>query len=185
LHTDASHRFERGVDPALTPAAVERATQLLIEICGGQAGPVVEALSGDDMPKERVIFLRSDRLEKALSKALEAADVTDILQRLGLDVSVQEDGWKVIAASWRFDLSIEEDLIEEVARVHGYNNLPVRRPAARLALRSADEAKLTQARLRRQMVARGFQEAITYSFVAPELQAAILPDAVTPVLANP
>ncbi|MCL5426349.1 MAG: phenylalanine--tRNA ligase subunit beta [Gammaproteobacteria bacterium] len=185
LHTDASHRFERGVDPGLTPAAVERATQLLIEICGGQAGPVVEALSDDDMPKERVIFLRSDRLEKALSKALEAADVTDILQRLGLDVSVQEDGWKVIAASWRFDLSIEEDLIEEVARVHGYNNLPVRRPAARLALRSADEAKLTQARLRRQMVARGFQEAITYSFVAPELQAAILPDAVTPVLANP
>lgn len=185
LHTDASHRFERGVDPGLTPAAVERATQLLIEICGGQAGPVVEALSDDDMPKERVIFLRSDRLEKALSKALEAADVTDILQRLGLNVSVQEDGWKVIAASWRFDLSIEEDLIEEVARVYGYNNLPVRRPAARLALRSADEAKLTQARLRRQMVARGFQEAITYSFVAPELQAAILPDAVTPVLANP
>lgn len=185
LHTDASHRFERGVDPELTPMAVERATQLLIEICGGQAGPVVEAKSADDMPEERAIMLRSARLEKALSKALENNDVTDILQRLGLGVRVQDDGWKVIAPSWRFDLAIEEDLIEEVARVHGYNNLPVRRPAARLALQSADEAKLTQSRLRLQMVARGFQEAITYSFVAPELQAAILPDAVSPVLANP
>ena len=185
LHTDASHRFERGVDPQLTPVAVERATQLLIEICGGQAGPVVEAQSAEHMPAERSMLLRSARLEKALSKTLDSDDVTDILQRLGLDVSVQDAGWAVTAPSWRFDLAIEEDLIEEVARIHGYNNLPVRRPAARLALRSADEATLTQARLRRQMVARGFQEAITYSFVAPELQAALLPDAVTPVLANP
>lgn len=185
LHTDASHRFERGVDPQLTPVAVERATQLLIEICGGQAGPVVEAQSAEHMPAERSILLRSARLEKALSKALDSGDVTDILQRLGLEVSEQDAGWAVTAPSWRFDLAIEEDLIEEVARIHGYNNLPVRRPAARLALRSADEATLTQARIRRQMVARGFQEAITYSFVAPELQAAILPGAVSPVLANP
>ncbi|MDQ7730257.1 phenylalanine--tRNA ligase subunit beta [Halomonas sp. SpR8] len=185
LHTDASHRFERGVDPQLTPVAVERATQLLIEICGGQAGPVVEAQSAEHMPADRAILLRSARLERALSKALDSDDVTDILQRLGLDVSVEDAGWAVIAPSWRFDLAIEEDLIEEVARIHGYNNLPVRRPAARLALRSADEATLTQALVRRQMVARGFQEAITYSFVAPELQAAMLPEAVSPVLANP
>ncbi|EHJ91853.1 phenylalanine--tRNA ligase subunit beta [Vreelandella boliviensis] len=185
LHTDASHRFERGVDPQLTPVAVERATQLLIEVCGGQAGPVVETQSVEHMPAERAILLRSARLEQALSKALDSDDVTDILQRLGLDVSVQDVGWAVTAPSWRFDLAIEEDLIEEVARIHGYNNLPVRRPAARLALRSADEATLTQARLRRQMVARGFQEAITYSFVAPELQATMLPDAVSPALANP
>ncbi|WP_336273848.1 phenylalanine--tRNA ligase subunit beta [Vreelandella indica] len=185
LHTDASHRFERGVDPQLTPIAVERATQLLIEICGGQAGPVVEALSVKHMPEERSILLRSARLEQALSKTLDSDDVTDILQRLGLDVSIQGADWAVTAPTWRFDLAIEEDLIEEVARIHGYNNLPVRRPAARLALRSSDEAKLTQSQLRRQMVARGFQEAITYSFVAPELQATLLPDAVTPVLANP
>ncbi|MDN6322089.1 MAG: phenylalanine--tRNA ligase subunit beta, partial [Halomonas sp.] len=185
LHTDASHRFERGVDPQLTPVAVERATQLLIEICGGQAGPVVEAQSADDMPEERTIVLRSARLQQALSKTLDNDDVTDILQRLGLDVSVQDAGWAVTAPSWRFDLAIEEALIEEVARIHGYNNLPVRRPAGRLALRSADDATLTQALLRRQMVARGFQEAITYSFVAPELQAAMLPEAVSPVLANP
>ncbi|WP_434985568.1 phenylalanine--tRNA ligase subunit beta [Vreelandella zhaodongensis] len=185
LHTDASHRFERGVDPELASVAVERATQLLIDICGGQAGPATEAVSHAHLPASRGIFLREARLEGALSKKLAADDVTDILQRLGLGVDKQADGWSVTAPSWRFDVAIEEDLIEEVARVHGYNNLPVRRPSARLALRPANEAVLTQAQLRNQMVARGFQEAITYSFVAPDLQATMLPDAVSPVLANP
>ncbi|WP_030073165.1 phenylalanine--tRNA ligase subunit beta [Halomonas alkaliantarctica] len=185
LHTDASHRFERGVDPALARVAIERATKLLMEICGGQAGPVVESSSSEYLPAPRNIVLREARLESALSKRLPAEDVTDILQRLGLAVDKQGDGWSVTAPSWRFDLAIEEDLIEEIARIHGYNNLPVRRPAARLALRPANEAMLTQAQLRNQMVARGFQEAITYSFVAPDLQTALLPDAVSPVLANP
>ncbi|MGO2243498.1 MAG: phenylalanine--tRNA ligase subunit beta [Halomonas sp.] len=185
MHTDASHRFERGVDPQLAPLAVERVTRLLIDICGGQAGPVIDVQSAGNMPEQRSIVLRSARLEMALSKSLDRDDVTDILQRLGLSVSWDEGSWSVVAPSWRFDVAIEDDLIEEVARIHGYNNLPVRRPAARLALRSADEATLSTSQLRRQMVSRGFQEAITYSFVAPELQAAILPDAVSPVLANP
>ena len=156
-----------------------------MEICGGQAGPVTESSSGEHLPAPRNIVLREARLESALSKRLPVEDVTDILQRLGLAVDKQADGWSVTAPSWRFDVAIEEDLIEEIARVHGYNNLPVRRPAARLALRPANEAVLTQAQLRNQMVARGFQEAITYSFVAPDLQATMLPDAVSPVLANP
>ncbi|UXZ55716.1 phenylalanine--tRNA ligase subunit beta [Halomonas sp. 7T] len=185
MHTDASHRFERGVDPELAGVAIERATQLLIDICGGQAGPVTQAVSSAHMPTSRAIFLRESRLESALSKRLAVEDVTDILQRLGLAVDKQAEGWSVTAPSWRFDLAIEEDLIEEIARIHGYNNLPVRRPAARLALRPANESMLTQRQLRNQMVARGFQEAVTYSFVAPELQAAMLPDAVSPVLANP
>ncbi|RUR34743.1 phenylalanine--tRNA ligase subunit beta [Vreelandella andesensis] len=185
LHTDASHRFERGVDPALASVAIERATHLLLEICGGQAGPVNELSSSEHLPAPCNIVLREARLESALSKRLPTEDVTDILQRLGLAVDKQVDGWSVTAPSWRFDVAIEEDLIEEIARVHGYNNLPVRRPSARLALRSANEAGLTQAQLRNQMVARGFQEAITYSFVAPDLQATMLPDAASPVLANP
>lgn len=185
LHTDASHRFERGVDPELTPLAIERATRLLLEICGGQAGPVVEAKSEAAMPTTKRIKLRGERLEKALSKRLADDDVSDILERLGFGVRESEGNWLVQVPSWRFDVSIEEDLIEEVARIHGYNNLPVRRPAARLSLRPTDEAKLSLGQLRRQMVARGFQEAITYSFVAPELQSAMLPDAVSPVLANP
>ncbi|HBS18843.1 MAG TPA: phenylalanine--tRNA ligase subunit beta, partial [Halomonas sp.] len=185
LHTDASHRYERGVDPELPAMAIERATKLLMEICGGQAGPVVETVSDEHLPAPRIIMLREARLESALSKRLQPDDVTDILQRLGLEVDKQAEGWSVVAPSWRFDVAIEEDLIEEVARIHGYNNLPVRRPAARLALRPANEALLTQSQLRNQMVARGFQEAVTYSFVAPDLQAAMLPDAVSPVLANP
>ncbi|MCP1312737.1 phenylalanine--tRNA ligase subunit beta [Halomonas sp. 707D7] len=185
LHTDASHRFERGVDPALTLDAIERATQLLMEICGGVPGPVCTSESEAHLPTERVITLRKARLAQALSKTLADDDVADILDRLGMTAERVEEGFRVTAPSWRFDIAIEEDLIEEIARIHGYNNLPVRRPAARLALRPANEARLTQARLRNQMVARGYQEAVTYSFVAPELQKALLPEAVSPVLANP
>ncbi|MGM0520674.1 MAG: phenylalanine--tRNA ligase subunit beta, partial [Pseudomonadota bacterium] len=185
LHTDASHRFERGVDPDLTAVAIERATRLLLDICGGDAGPLNEVKNDAHLPKKRHISFRAERLRKALSKSLPQQEVTDILQRLGLKVDVTEQAWNVEVPSWRFDIAIEEDLIEEVARIHGYNNLPVRRPAARLALRANDEARVTQSQLRHQMVARGYQEAVTYSFVAPELQATLLPEAVSPTLANP
>ncbi|MCL7930841.1 phenylalanine--tRNA ligase subunit beta [Halomonas llamarensis] len=185
LHTDASHRFERGVDPDLTAEAIERATRLLLDICGGEAGPLNEVKSDTHLPEERCINFRAERLCDALSKSLPQQEVTDILQRLGLKVDVTEKGWDVEVPSWRFDIAIEEDLIEEVARIHGYNNLPIRRPAARLALRANDEARVTQPQLRHQMVARGYQEAVTYSFVAPELQATLLPEAVSPKLANP
>lgn len=185
LHTDASHRFERGVDPQLTVDAIERATALLQEICGGSAGALIDVKNEAHLPVPSRITLRAARLEKILGKALAAHDVSDILTRLGFGVSATASGWEVDVPSWRFDAAIEEDLIEEIARIHGYNNLPVRRPAARLALRPGNEAGVTQSQLRRQMVARGYQEAITYSFVAPELQATLLPDAVAPTLANP
>jgi len=185
LHTDASHRFERGVDAELAREATERATALLLEITGGEPGPLVEVVSPEHLPAERRVRLRAARLEQALGKALPADEVTEILERLGMVVQADELGWSAVAPSWRFDIAIEEDLIEEVARIHGYNRLPVRRPAARLALRPDHEARTPLARLRRQMVARGYQEAVTYSFVAPELQKALLPEAVSPVLANP
>ncbi|MFW3616443.1 phenylalanine--tRNA ligase subunit beta [Billgrantia antri] len=185
LHTDASHRFERGVDPQLTHVAVERATALLLAITGGEPGPLVEVASEANLPAEREVTLRAARLEQALCKALPGEEVQDILERLGMQVRAIESGWRASVPSWRFDIAIEEDLIEEVARIHGYNRLPVRRPAARLALRPDNEARTPLARLRRQMVARGYQEAITYSFVAPELQQALLPEAVSPRLANP
>ncbi|MDR5892651.1 phenylalanine--tRNA ligase subunit beta [Halomonas mongoliensis] len=185
LHTDASHRFERGVDPALAREAAERATALLLEIVGGEPGPLVVVASQAHLPGEREVRLRAARLEQALDKALPGDEVTEILERLGMAVSLDAEGWTVRAPSWRFDIALEEDLIEEVARIHGYNRLPVRRPKARLALRPDHEARTPLARLRRQMVARGYQEAVTYSFVAPELQKALLPEAVSPVLANP
>ncbi|MGE4532218.1 phenylalanine--tRNA ligase subunit beta [Halomonas sp.] len=185
LHTDASHRFERGVDPLLAREAAERATALLLEIVGGEAGPLVEVAHAEHLPASRRVMLRAARLEQALGKALPAAEVGEILERLGLVVEAGESGWEAAVPSWRFDLAIEEDLIEEVARIHGYNRLPVRRPQARLGLRPDHEARTPLGRLRRQMVARGYQEAVTYSFVAPELQKALLPEAVSPVLANP
>lgn len=185
LHTDASHRFERGVDPALTRLAVERATHLLLAICGGEAGPINDVCETAALPAERDITFREARLHEALGKSLPRQDVSDILTRLGMHTRDIVQGWQVGVPSWRFDIAIEEDLIEEVARIHGYNQLPVRRPAARLALTPQDEARITQTQLRHQMVARGYQEAVTYSFVAPDLQAALLPEAVSPQLANP
>jgi len=185
LHTDASHRFERGVDPALTELAVERATRLLLDICGGEAGPIKGVSDAAALPSERAITFREARLSEALSKSLPCEEVSDILARLGMQVSEMPEGWHVVVPSWRFDIAIEEDLIEEVARIHGYNNLPVRRPAARLALKPQGEARISQAQLRHQMVARGYQEAVTYSFVAPDLQKTLLPEAVSPELANP
>ena len=185
LHTDASHRFERGVDPALTARAAERATQLLLEIVGGEAGPLVEVASEAHLPAERQVALRAERLEQALDKRLASDEVVEILERLGMRVETQDDGWSAQVPSWRFDIAIEEDLIEELARIHGYNRLPVRRPAARLGLRADHEVCQPLARLRRQLVARGYQEAISYSFVAPELQLLLHPEACSPRLANP
>ncbi|WP_168013066.1 phenylalanine--tRNA ligase subunit beta [Halomonas salinarum] len=185
LHTDASHRFERGVDPELTRDAVERATALLLEITGGEPGPLVEAAAAEHLPAVRQITLRRERLEQALGLSLPGEDVTEILERLGMPVEADDVAWRVAVPSWRFDVAIEEDLIEEVARIHGYNRLPVRRPQARLGLRPDGEIYQPLSRLRRQMVARGYQEAISYSFVAPELQKALMPQAVSPTLANP
>ncbi|ALM52677.1 phenylalanine--tRNA ligase subunit beta [Halomonas huangheensis] len=185
LHTDASHRFERGVDPEMTRRAIERATQLLLDICGGEAGPLNEQVSEAHLPVGREVTLREARLAGALSKHLDNAEIAEILERLGMAVESVDNGWTVKVPSWRFDVSIEEDLIEEVARIHGYNQLPVRRPAVRLALQPEAEGRTPLGLLRRQMTACGYQEAITYSFVAPELQQALLPEAKSPVLANP
>ncbi|TLF53290.1 phenylalanine--tRNA ligase subunit beta [Halomonas urmiana] len=185
LHTDASHRFERGVDPALAREAAERATALLLEITGGEPGPLVEVASEAHLPGACQTNLREARLAQALGKSLPGDEVAEILERLGLGVTTTGEGWAVTVPSWRFDIAIEEDLIEEVARIHGYNRLPVRRPQLRLALRPANEAHTPLGLLRRQMVARGYQEAVTYSFVAPELQQVLHPEAVSPALANP
>jgi len=185
LHTDASHRFERGVDPGLTSQAMERATQLLMSIVGGSPGPIVTAGRAGTHAERSDIVLRRDRMDGCLGVALPTADVEDILTRLGLTVTAIDNGWRVQVPSWRFDIGIEEDLIEELARIYGYNRLPTSRPQARLRLAADDEATQPLRRLRRHMVSRSYQEAVTYSFVSPELQALIMPDGVSPALANP
>ena len=170
LHTDASHRYERGVDYELPAQALERATALISEICGGQPGPLIAAGDPQQVPHNPPVRLRKARLERLLGVPFTAAQVTDILERLGMQISEQHpDSWTVVAPSWRFDIRIEADLIEEVARIHSYAKIPERTPPAAHPMPAAPESRLPPQRLADQLVARGFREAINYSFIAPDL----------------
>lgn len=186
LHTESSHRFERGVDPALQARALERATRLLVEIVGGEPGPVTEVSSEAHLPKRLPIRLRRERVEAMLGLAMEAGEIEDILGRLGMQVeSVATGEWQVTPPSFRFDISIEADLIEELARVHGYERLPICTPALPDHIQPVPEGKLPLARLQDLLTHLGYQEAITYSFVDPSLQAKLTLDLEPVVLANP
>ena len=185
LHTDASHRYERGVDPQLQHAAMERATALLLQICGGEAGPVVEAVSEAHLPEVATIHLSQAKLARILGISIDKAEVSAIFNRLGLEVSDTTDGWQVAVPGYRFDISIAEDLIEEVARVYGYNSIPNLAPKASLKMRTFREAELNIQRLRTVLVDRGYQEAITYSFVDPKVQQQLFPQLHALVLPNP
>lgn len=186
LHTDASHRFERGVDSQLAREAMDRATALLLDIVGGEPGPIVEAVSAADLPRLAPVTLRAERIEQMLGLELPAAEVERLLVALGLKVAASEAGqWQVEIPSHRFDLSIEVDLIEELARLYGYNRLPVRYPQARLAPQPQSEARAELGQLRRLLVARGYQEAVTFSFIDPKWFELFHPGVQPLTLANP
>lgn len=185
LHTDSSHRFERGVDYNLQVEAIERATALLLDIVGGEAGPVVH-VTNEHLPQERQVSLRKARIVSGLSLEMADADVVDILTRLGLRLITQTtEGWTFAVPSYRFDISIEADLLEELARVYGYNRLPTRPLATPLEIEARPEAKLGLNALKRQLIARGYQEAITYSFIEPKLSALFDPKVEPVLLRNP
>ncbi len=185
LHTESSHRFERGVDFELQLEAMERATRLIIDIVGGEVGPIEQAVSVEDLPERPAVKLRSERIGKMLGMELPAAEVERILGGLGLGVTATADGWSCTVPSWRFDMAIEADLLEELARVYGYNRLPATHIRAELIMPARPESRLGARSLRRHLSARGYREAITYSFVDPKLQQLFDPD-ITPVaLANP
>ncbi|MCL0166149.1 phenylalanine--tRNA ligase beta subunit-related protein, partial [Klebsiella pneumoniae] len=148
LHTDASHRYERGVDPALQHKAMERATRLLIDICGGEAGPVIDITSEATLPKRATITLRRSKLDRLIGHHIADEQVTDILRRLGCEVTEGKDEWQAVAPSWRFDMEIEEDLVEEVARVYGYNNIPDEPVQASLIMGTHREADLSLKRVK-------------------------------------
>lgn len=185
LHTDASHRYERGVDPALQHNAIERATRLLIDICGGEAGPVVDVTSTADLPTRATITLRREKLDRLIGHVISDEQVSDILQRLGCNVTKIDAGWQATAPSWRFDMEIEEDLVEEVARIYGYNNIPNIPTQAPLIMTSHREASLSLKRVKTLLVDHGYQEAITYSFVDPKIQGLIHPDEASLSLPSP
>jgi phenylalanyl-tRNA synthetase beta chain len=185
LHTDSSYRFERGVDFQLQVAAMERATSLLVDIVGGEVGPIQERVSEDDLPTRPDVLLRKARIRKLLGFELDSAEVERILSGLGISVTSTADGWICAVPSWRFDISIEVDLLEELARVYGYNRLPVTHIRADLKMQARPETALSLRYLRRHLSARGYREAITYSFVDPGLQRLFDPELKPVALSNP
>lgn len=185
LHTDASHRYERGVDYQLQYKAMERATRLLTDICGGEAGPIIDVTSEAHLPKPATIRLRRSKLDRLIGHPIPDAQVSDILRRLGCEVSEGEGEWHAVAPSWRFDMEIEEDLVEEVARIYGYNNIPDLPVRASLVMGDHRETDLSLKRMKGMLVDKGYQEVITYSFVDPKIQQLLHPGEEALVLPSP
>jgi len=190
LHTDSSHRFERGVDSALQRQALERATGLVLAICGGKPGPVTETSSVAHLPKRPAILLRAARIERVLGMSFPPSTVEAILKRLGMHITKTAAGkagrrWKVTPPSWRSDISQEIDLIEELARVHGYEKVPARAPLAALHVPAVPESRIAARRIRDMLIDRDYQEAISYSFVDPVMQTLISPGDSPHTLTNP
>ena len=169
--TDAGHRFERGVDPAGTVEHIEYITRLILEICGGQPGPIDDQVTG--LPSREPIRMRPDRARKVIGAPVGDEEIATAFGRLELPFERDGADFVVTPPSFRFDLSIEEDLIEEVARIWGYDRLPVRPPVAAMPMRPAPEGRRSLLAIKRALAARDFQEVITYSFVATDLDAAV------------
>jgi phenylalanyl-tRNA synthetase beta chain len=185
LVTDAAQRFERGVDPRGQERAIERATELLLAIAGGRPGPAMLAQDEVSQPKRPGVTLRPERVTSLLGVPVPRAEIEEILRRLGMQVAGVGDVLGVIPPSYRFDIAIEQDLVEEVGRIFGYDNIP--RADARMPQRPqpATERAVTRERLRLLLVDRGFQEVITYSFVDPALQRRMFPARAALALENP
>ncbi|OCG42219.1 phenylalanine--tRNA ligase subunit beta [Gilliamella sp. Fer2-1] len=185
LHTEASHRYERGVDPSLQFIAMERASQLLIDICGGEVGPIIEVTQQSELPKQAIIKLRRNRIDRIIGYAIETQKITDILIRLGCEVEYNGNVWTVKSPSWRFDLQIEEDLVEEIARIYGYNNIPNVNLKIESVMKPKLESQISLRRIKDLLVDRGYQEAVTYSFVDPKIQHILHPEQPEITLPNP
>jgi phenylalanyl-tRNA synthetase beta chain len=185
LTTDAAHRFERGVDPELPRVAIERATALLIEIAGGKPGEVIETVSPEHLPKLAPVLLRRERIARVLGITVDDAAVAQIFTALGMRVEPQAGGWRITPPSRRFDIAREEDLIEEVARIHGYGTIPARLPAGAPPAPRDDESSLPISALRAGLTARDYREAICYAFVDQRLLQTWQLDTDAVPLANP
>ena len=189
MSTDAAHRFERGVDWQGQVRAIERATELLLEIASGEPGPVVETTDESNLPQQQEVTLRASRVALVLGVEIENAKISEILDRLGFNATSEGKGadqvWKVSAPSHRFDIAIEVDLIEEISRVYGYNNLPTQAPQTSLSMTPSSELDLSINRVRDQLVGRGYFEAVTYSFVDAAVQQLLDPAQEPIPLANP
>lgn len=186
LHTDSSHRFERGVDYRLQEQAIERATRLITEVAGGEVGPVFVTEAEHSILQTRTVTLRKQRIESGLGFAIPENDVMEILTRLGLkELSQDESGWQFEIPSYRFDLEIEADLLEELARIYGYNNLPTTSPTMSMALPMDEETALGIDSVRAHLASRDYQEAVCYTFVDEDIQQGMDPGSTPITLKNP
>ncbi|WWO98706.1 MAG: phenylalanine--tRNA ligase subunit beta [Candidatus Dasytiphilus stammeri] len=189
LHTEVSQRYERGVDPMIQFHALELATDLFIQICGGKAGPIIDVTNITFLPKGKIIQLRRTKLDSLIGQHIADDEIDDILSRLSCDytLSKENDSWNVKIPSWRFDLNIQEDLIEEIARIYGYNKISCRsfKTYMRLNTSRRSSANISLKRVRTLLVDRGYQEVITYSFVNPEIQRLLHPEEEYLKLSNP
>jgi phenylalanyl-tRNA synthetase beta chain len=185
LHTDASHRYERGVDFQLQRDAMERATHLFIDAMGGEAGPLTEVVSDADLPVNEAVLLRETQIEKLLGISIDRVEVERILEGLGFWIVAHEQGWLCTAPSWRFDIGLEVDLIEEIARIIGFDAIPAQPIQASLIPVGVPETRRALRMTKNDLVARGYFEAVTFSFVAPEVQAYFDPELSPIPLKNP
>jgi len=185
IHSDSSHRFERGVDFQQQREALERATALLMRRAGGTPGPVIEALAEADLPRRVPVSLRSSHLERLLGIRLPAAKIRSSLERLGMKVTGSEGSFRVTPPSWRFDIGLEADLIEEAARLTGFEQIPGTPPMAQLQIAAGNEEVLPVRRLEQLLVDRGFNEVVTYSFIDRETHELMNPDDEPLELLNP
>ncbi|MGC1854008.1 MAG: phenylalanine--tRNA ligase subunit beta [Candidatus Aquirickettsiella sp.] len=184
LNSDSAYRFERGVDPAITVSALERATQLLTEIVGGQVGPLMQVQSAALSPSS--IKFRPAHFKKLLGFSLSEEKIAAIFASLGIIVQHRDaQAWQLIPPTWRFDLSLEVDLIEELARIHGYQHIPVTLPNSSLSFLPQPETQLSLTRIQDLLIDRGYHEAINYSFTAPKLQQTLVPHVESISLLNP
>ncbi len=185
LHTDSSHRFERGVSPDLQVKAIERATELITAICGGEVGPFNDVSTTNDLQQRDSIYFERRRIKRHLGIEIDDTRIKDILARLGCEVEAVENGWTITPPVFRFDLSTPEDFVEEVARIYGYDNIPARLRPMEPCIARKEETLIDEHTWRNILVSRGYQEAITYSFVPPEVESLLSPDQEQITLSNP
>lgn len=185
LRTESSQRFERGIDSYLQTRAIERATELLTNIVGGNVGPIIEYSNLEHLPQTLNISLRAARIQEILGISSNEIDVAGILTRLGLTTSPSENGWQVLVPSSRPDVQLEIDLIEELARIHGYQNIPEVLPSISLEGEPLPENMLPLSTLKNILISRGYREAMTYSFISPESHKLLQQEHAPLTLANP
>ncbi len=185
IHTESSHRFERTVDPTLQEYAMDRATGLILEIAGGNVGEIIKIEDSEYIPEQREIVLRKSRIEQILGIVPDSTEVGEILQSLGMEILAHENGWQVKVPSFRPDLELEIDLIEEIARIQGFDKIPSILPQTTLEFMSKPESRVSLRTVQQCLVNRGYHEAITYSFVDNELEKLLFPNGDCLPLVNP